>query len=323
MQLSRQQLFSFWVCLGLIGLILTDLWPSGEAVADYWQSEIFLELRLPRVLSALIGGIALGWSGLMMQTLFRNPLAGPFLIGITPGATFGVALTTYLGSGLGLNETLSHIAIQPLAALGGAFLVLSFQLALHRTLSQMHSLLLVGLVLGYFFGAAVDIITQTAQAQQVKQFVMWGMGSFDRVLLKELIPLLGATIMGGLILTYHRHAFNTYLLGDIHVESAGKSAKTLRNWLIVGSATMAAIVTAFCGPISFVGLIAPHISRKIQGTEAHQKNIFTTAMAGGILTLAADIIANNTLENSTLPVNAILSIIGAPLVIWMLARKSG
>ncbi len=321
--MSRQQGFSFWVCLGLIGLILLDLWPSqGNAIA-FWQSEIFLELRLPRVLSALIGGIALGWSGLMMQTLFRNPLAGPFLIGITPGATFGVALTTYLGSSLGLNETLSHIAIQPLAALGGAFLVLSIQLAIHKKLSQMHSLLLVGLVLGYFFGAAVDIITQTAQAQQVKQFVMWGMGSFDRVLLKELIPLLGATIMGGLILTYHRHAFNTYLLGDIHVESAGKSAKSLRNWLIVGSATMAAIVTAFCGPISFVGLIAPHISRKIQGTEAHQKNIFTTAMAGGILTLAADIIANNTLENSTLPVNAILSIIGAPLVIWMLARKSG
>lgn len=323
MQLSRQRVFSFWVGLGLIGLILIDLWPSGEAVADYWQSEIFFELRLPRVLSALIGGIALGWSGLMMQTLFRNPLAGPFLIGITPGATFGVALTTYLGSSLGLNETLSHIAIQPLAALGGAFLVLSIQLALHKKLSQMHSLLLVGLVLGYFFGAAVDIITQTAQAQQVKQFVMWGMGSFDRVLLKELIPLLGATIMGGLILTYHRHAFNTYLLGDIHVESAGKSAKTLRIWLIVGSATMAAIVTAFCGPISFVGLIAPHISRKIQGTEAHQKNIFTTAMAGGLLTLAADIIANNAMTNSTLPVNAILSIIGAPLVIWMLARKSG
>ena len=323
MQMSRQQGFSFWVCLGFIGLILLDLWPSqGNAIA-FWQSEIFLELRLPRVLSALIGGIALGWSGLMMQTLFRNPLAGPFLIGITPGATFGVALTTYLGSSLGLNETLSHIAIQPLAALGGAFLVLSIQLAIHKKLSQMHSLLLVGLVLGYFFGAAVDIITQTAQAQQVKQFVMWGMGSFDRVLLKELIPLLGATIMGGLILTYHRHAFNTYLLGDIHVESAGKSAKSLRKWLIVGSATMAAIVTAFCGPISFVGLIAPHISRKIQGTEAHQKNIFTTAMAGGILTLAADIIANNTLENSTLPVNAILSIIGAPLVIWMLARKSG
>jgi len=323
MQLSRQQLFSFWVCLGLIGLILIDLWPSqGNAIA-FWQSEIFLELRLPRVLSALIGGIALGWSGLMMQTLFRNPLAGPFLIGITPGATFGVALTTYLGSSLGLNEALSHMAIQPLAALGGAFLVLGIQLALHKKLSQMHSLLLVGLVLGYFFGAAVDIITQTAQAQQVKQFVMWGMGSFDRVMLQELIPLGGATLLGGLILTYHRHAFNTYLLGDIHVESAGKSAKTLRSWLIVGSATMAAIVTAFCGPISFVGLIAPHISRKIQGTEAHQKNIFTTAMAGGLLTLAADIIANNTLENSTLPVNAILSIIGAPLVIWMLARKSG
>jgi len=115
MQLTRQQLFSFWVCLGLIGLIVLDLWPSqGNAIA-FWQSEIFLELRLPRVLSALIGGIALGWSGLMMQTLFRNPLAGPFLIGITPGATFGVALTTYLGSSLGLKWEAASDSTKPSA----------------------------------------------------------------------------------------------------------------------------------------------------------------------------------------------------------------
>jgi iron complex transport system permease protein len=307
--------------LALAALLLIDLWPKDLSLITFWGSEIFVELRLPRVISAMIGGIALGWSGLMMQTLFRNPLAGPFLIGITPGATFGVALTTYLGSSLGLNETLSQMAIQPLAALGGAFLVLGIQLALHKKLTQMHSLLLVGLVLGYFFGAAVDIITQTAQAQQVKQFVMWGMGSFDRVLLFELIPLGLTTLLGGLILIYHKHTFNTYLLGDIHVESAGKSAKSIRSWLIVGSASMAAVVTAFCGPISFVGLIAPHISRKINGSESHQKNIFTTAITGASLTVAADIIAHNAIPNSTLPVNAILSIIGAPLVIFMLARK--
>ena len=307
--------------LALAALLLADLWPNDLSLKAFWGSEIFIELRLPRVISAMIGGIALGWSGLMMQTLFRNPLAGPFLIGITPGATFGVALTTYLGSSLGLNEALSHMAIQPLAALGGAFLVLGIQLALHKKLTQMHSLLLVGLVLGYFFGAAVDIITQTAQAQQVKQFVMWGMGSFDRVLLQELIPLGLTTLAGGLILIYHKHTFNTYLLGDIHVESAGKSAKSIRTWLILGSASMAAVVTAFCGPISFVGLIAPHISRKINGSESHQKNIFTTAITGASLALAADIIANNAIPNSTLPVNAILSIIGAPLVIWMLSRK--
>jgi iron complex transport system permease protein len=307
--------------LALAALLLIDLWPKDLSLITFWGSEIFLELRLPRVISAMIGGIALGWSGLMMQTLFRNPLAGPFLIGITPGATFGVALTTYLGSSLGLDETLSHMAIQPLAALGGAFLVLGIQLALHKKLTQMHSLLLVGLVLGYFFGAAVDIITQTAQAQQVKQFVMWGMGSFDRVMLFELIPLGLTTLAGGLILIYHKHTFNTYLLGDIHVESAGKSAKSIRTWLILGSASMAAVVTAFCGPISFVGLIAPHISRKINGSESHQKNIFTTSITGASLTLAADIIAHNAIPNSTLPVNAILSIIGAPLVIFMLARK--
>jgi len=260
--------------LALAALLLVDLWPNDLSLKAFWGSEIFIELRLPRVISAMIGGIALGWSGLMMQTLFRNPLAGPFLIGITPGATFGVALTTYLGSSLGLNEALSHMAIQPLAALGGAFLVLGIQLALHKKLTQMHSLLLVGLVLGYFFGAAVDIITQTAQAQQVKQFVMWGMGSFDRVLLQELIPLGLTTLAGGLILIYHKHTFNTYLLGDIHVESAGKSAKSIRTWLILGSASMAAVVTAFCGPISFVGLIAPHISRKING-QNHIKKTFS------------------------------------------------
>lgn len=310
----------------LLGVILGVLFLADlEPYAARWQVPggdfIFWDLHFPRVLAALLGGVALSWSGLMMQTLFRNPLAGPFLIGITPGASFGVALITYLGAKLGLDNNGTSFALQPLAALGGALLVLSIQLALHKKLSQIHSLLLVGLVLGYFFGAAVDIITQTAQAQQVKQFVMWGMGGFDRVLPSQL-PVIGfSTALGLLILLLHKHAFNAYLLGDIHVESAGKSVKQLRLWLIIGSASMASIVTAFCGPVSFVGLIAPHISRKINGTESHGPNILTTAFAGAALTLTADVLANQLIPNSILPLNAILSIIGAPVVIFMLARK--
>ena len=310
-------------------LLIVALWVDMEPLADRWKeaggSMIFWELHFPRVMAACIGGIALAWSGLMMQTLFRNPLAGPFLIGITPGATFGVALVTFLGANLGLTDTLQQwhiLAVQPLAALGGALLVLSIQLLLHKKLSQIHSLLLIGLVLGYFFGAAVDIITQTAQAQQVKQFVMWGMGGFDRVIPSQLYILVITTLFGGGILAYHRHSFNTYLLGDIHLESAGKSTKSIQLWLILGSASMAAIITAYCGPISFVGLIAPHISRKVQGTESHQSNILTTAFSGALLTLSADYVANNLLSNSILPINAILSLIGAPLVIWILARKN-
>lgn len=307
---------------GLLGVILLlDLEPNAARWLQPGGASIFWDLHFPRVMAATIGGIALAWSGLMMQTLFRNPLAGPFLIGITPGATFGVALITYLGTQLGLDNSGASFALQPLAALGGAMLVLSIQLALHKKLTQLHALLLVGLVLGYFFGAAVDIITQTAQAQQVKQFVMWGMGGFDRVLPSQL-PLLGfSTALGLLILLIHKHAFNAYLLGDIHVESAGKSVKQLRLWLIIGSASMASIVTAFCGPVSFVGLIAPHISRKINGTESHGPNILTTAFAGATLTLTADVLANQLIPNSILPINAILSIIGAPVVIFMLARK--
>ena len=310
--------------LGIFLAIITflDLEPLSPRWTQPGGDSIFWDLHFPRVMAAAIGGIALSWSGLMMQTLFRNPLAGPFLIGITPGATFGVALITYLGANLGLEDTGAQFALQPLAALGGALLVLSIQLALHKKLSQLHALLLVGLVLGYFFGAAVDIITQTAQAQQVKQFVMWGMGGFDRVIPSQLYILGASTLIGGGILTYHRHAFNVYLLGDIHVESAGKSIKHLRLLLIVGSASMAAIVTAYCGPVSFVGLIAPHISRKIQKTESHGPNILTAAFAGAALTLTADILANQLLPNSILPINAILSIIGAPVVIFMLARKN-
>lgn len=312
------------VMLGILLLmvIVLDLEPLAQRWTQTSGMLIFWELHFPRVISACLGGIALAWSGLMMQTLFRNPLAGPFLIGITPGATFGVALVTYLGAQLGIDSIGSQLALQPLAALGGALMVLLIQLALHKKLSQLHALLLVGLVLGYFFGAAVDIITQTAQAQQVKQFVMWGMGGFDRVILFQLYILGATTIFGGGILFYHRHAFNTYLLGDIHAESGGRSAKGIQLWLIVGSASMAAIVTAFCGPISFVGLIAPHISRKIQGTESHGKNFATTALAGALLTVLADYLANNIIDNGILPINAILSLIGAPVVILMLWQKN-
>ena len=307
---------------GILGIILLlDLEPYATRWLQPGGEIIFWDIHFPRVFAAAIGGIALSWSGLMMQTLFRNPLAGPFLIGITPGATFGVALVTYLGASMGLEDSGTSFALQPLAALGGAMLVLSIQLLLQKKLTQLHSLLLVGLVLGYFFGAAVDIITQTAQAQQVKQFVMWGMGGFDRVLPSQLILLGSSALIGLLILLYHRHAFNAYLLGDIHVESAGKSVKNLRLWLILGSASMAAIVTAYCGPVSFVGLIAPHLSRKIQGTESHGPNILTSAFAGAALTLTADLLANQLIPNTVLPINAILSIIGAPVVIFMLARK--
>lgn len=286
------------------------------------EGSLFWDLRFPRVMGALLGGIALSWSGFMMQTLFRNPLAGPFLIGITPGATFGIALVTYLGAGWMSGSIFFTFSLQPLAALGGSFLVLALQLALHKKLPHLNSLLLVGLVLGYFFGAAVDILTQIAQAQQVKQFVMWGMGSFDRITLSQLIPLTSFAIFGGCILFYHRHTFNTYLLGDIHLESAGKSIKSTKRWLIISSASMAAIATAYCGPISFVGLIAPHFSRKFNRTESHQKNFISTALFGGILTLSADIVAHNLFEEFTLPINALMAIIGAPLVIAMLRRPT-
>ncbi len=284
------------------------------------DSTLFFDCRLPRVLGAVLAGISLAWSGLMMQTLFRNPLAGPFLIGVTPGASFGIAILTFFGGYYFSDYSGFGVSFQPLAALLGALLVMGIQLWIHKRLQQLHSLLLLGLVLGYFFGAAVDIIEQMASAQQIQQFVLWGMGNFDRIEISQLFPFAGATFFGGAILWYNRHSFNTYLLGDIHVISSGKSTHRLRVLLIAGSAVMAALTTAYCGPISFVGLIAPHLSRRISGTESHSKNIVPTALYGILLTLTGDVLSHNLIQNFSLPINAMMAIIGAPLVFYIIRK---
>lgn len=307
--------------LALLGYdLMAGLSILSRNVSPTFDSNLFFQLRLPRVLGAVLAGISLAWSGLLMQTLFRNPLAGPFLIGITPGASFGIAVLTFFGGYYFSDYSGWGVSFQPIAALLGALMVMGIQLWLHKRLQQLHSLLLLGLVLGYFFGAAVDIIEQMASAQQVKQFVLWGMGNFDRIEISQLFPFAAATFFGGAILWYNRHSFNTYLLGDIYVLSSGKSTHRLRFLLIVSSAVMAALATAYCGPVSFVGLIAPHLSRRISGTESHSKNILPTALCGILLTLTGDLLSHNLFQNFTLPINAMMAIIGAPLVFYIIRK---
>lgn len=299
--------------------LLYDL-PPSSSISEWLQSDVFFSFRFPRVVGAILGGICLAWSGLMMQTLFRNPLAGPFLIGITPGASFGIAIITFLGGtfqfSLGFGSAFSPTL--PAAALIGALGVMGLQWQLHKKWSDLNTLLLGGLILGYFFGAAIDILQRWGEANQLKFYTMWGQGSFDRLDTSQLTPLAIMAIIGGIILYTRRYSFNNYLLGDIHVESAGSNLKNLRKELMVGSAIMAAITTAYCGPISFVGIIAPHLSKMLTKTEAHEKNIALTALIGAALTIAADFIAHYAIPNFGLPLNAVLSIIGAPFVFLIL-----
>ncbi len=310
--------------LSILIISMDLLWDRGidTSVSMWLRSEIFYDFRLPRVLGAIISGCLLAWSGLMMQTLFRNPLAGPFLIGITPGASFGIAIFTFLGYLIFPDGSNWAIGSLPFAALLGAGLVMVIQWQLYRFWKDTHTLLLAGLILGYFFGAAVDILQQWGEARQLKFFVMWNMGSFDRLQTSQLWPMGLAAITGGFILYAGRYKFNNYLLGDIYVQSSGSSLPGIRAALIAGAAVMAAICTAYCGPISFVGLIAPHAARKLQRTEAHEKTIFPTAISGILLTVASDFIAHYAIPDFSLPLNAVLSLLGAPVVFVILLRKN-
>jgi len=308
-----------------MGLVWLDLcWDAavGGGMMDWFGCEIFTEFRLPRVLGAILSGLLLSWSGLMMQTLFRNPLAGPFLIGITPGASFGIAVVTFLGYSI-IPDTVNWTApTLPLAALAGAGLVMAIQWRMYRYWRDLHSLLLAGLILGYFFGAAVDILQQWGEARQLKFFVMWNMGSFDRLQLSQLWMLGLAAITGGCILYAGRYKFNNYLLGDIYVQSSGSSLAGIRAALIAGAGVMAALCTAYCGPISFVGILAPHAARKLIGSDAHEKTLWHTASAGISFTVGADFIAHYAIPNFSLPLNAVLSLVGAPIVFVILLRKN-
>ncbi len=292
--------------------------PLQTSLAQWLGSDVFYEFRFPRVFGAILGGISLAWSGQMMQTLFRNPLAGPFLIGITPGASFGIAILTFLGGTLQFSLGSAYSPSLPMAALVGALAVMGLQWQLHKKWNDLNTLLLGGLILGYFFSAAIDILQRWGEANQLKFYTMWGQGSFDRLDVAQLNPLAAVAIIGGVILYARRFHFNNYLLGDIHVESAGSNLKTLRKELMVGSAVMAAITTAYCGPISFVGIIAPHLAKMLTKTEAHEKNMALTALFGAALTVAADFISHYAIPNFTLPLNAVLSIIGAPIVMVIL-----
>ncbi len=321
----KKNLFLVGFLLLLLLIVVVDLtWDRGEGVGlgEWLNSDIFYEFRLPRVLGAVLAGVLLSWSGLMMQTLFRNPLAGPFLIGITPGASFGIALVTFLGYALFPDSAGWAVPSLPVAALLGAGLVMMVQWQLYRVWKDINSLLLAGLILGYFFGAAVDILQQWGEARQLKFFVLWNMGSFDRLQVSQLWPLGGAAIAGGCILYAGRYKFNNYLLGDIYVQSSGSSLAGIRAALIAGAAAMAALCTAYCGPISFVGILAPHAARTLLRTDAHEKTLWITALSGIALTVGADFLAHYAIPDFSLPLNAVLSLVGAPIVFIILLRKN-
>lgn len=304
----------------LAALVVIDLYFSRSTGFDFSPGDWFYQFRIPRVVAALLSGMALSVSGLMLQTLFRNPLAGPFVTGITPGASFAIGLlllafptgTVFVGAG--------YYSIAAVGMAGGIS-VLLIQLFISRKTSGIFTLLLTGIMLGYLLGAGVEIMQSMAGAEQIRSFVLWGLGSFDRVYIEQ-IPFFTILVFGGIVSVFFlRFKLDAWQPGELIARNTGVRINGLKIQVIAVAGILAGVTTALCGPIGFVGLAAPHLARLLVKSNRHGTLLWPTLLCGGLLCVAADLLAHNLLAFQTLNVNAICALMGAPVVLWVLLRN--
>ena len=318
-------LFLLDIALGSVAIPFADIiqiLTGGEATKNTWQT-IVLNFRLPSALTAVCAGVGLSLSGLLMQTLFRNPIAGPFVLGISSGAGLGVALLILTAGGLGLTATFNPFHQWTLAifAMSGAALVLVLVLLVSRRVKDVATLLIVGLMFGSVVSAIVTVLQYYSGQEALKRFVLWSFGNLGGVTwteLKALIPL----ILVGTVWTFLLiKPLNALLIGEDYAYSMGISTRGVRRGVIVATAIMAGSITAFCGPVAFVGIAVPHLARMGFKTQQHRLLIPATILTGIAVMLACDILAKLPFFEQTLPINAVTSLLGAPIVIGIVLRR--
>jgi len=288
-----------------------------------WESIIF-QFRLPKAITAILVGSGLGVSGLLMQTLFRNPLAGPFVLGISSGASLGVAIAILAGVSLGSGLAQLGIGgswILVFSASFGAFSVLSVVILVSLRIRDSMSLLIIGLMFGSATGAIVSVLQFFSKAESVQAYLIWTFGSLGGLTWDELkifIPVVIASLAWAFTLS---KSLNALLLGDQYAQSMGVNIKSVRFIIILVTSLLAGTITAFCGPIAFIGIAIPHITRLVFNTANHRLLFPMVMICGAILMLFCDIIAQIPGREYTLPINAVTSVLGAPVVIWLVIRR--
>ncbi len=318
-------LFFVNVSLGSVSIPLEDIFKiiTGNVPAKESWATIILNFRLPKAITAILVGSGLSICGLLMQTLFRNPLAGPFVLGISSGASLGVAILI-LGSsvfgGFLLTNSLSIWSL-PIAASLGAFLVLSAVIIAANKVRNTMSILIIGLMFGSLTSAVISVLAYFSEADQIQQYLFWSFGSlgnlsWNEILVFSIIYSIG--ILGTLSII---KPLNSFLLGENYAKSLGINIKKSRNIILLITSILTGVITAFSGPIAFVGLAVPHIARMFFTTSNHKILIPAVAILGAIILLICDSIAQLPTSEFTLPINAITSLFGAPVVIWLLVRK--
>jgi len=296
----------------------------GLGVDRVTWTNIIMQFRIPKAIAALLVGSGLGICGLLMQTLFRNPLADPFILGINAGASLGVALSILAGMWLGIILTQAGIAgswILTISATSGALIVMLIVLTVSARIRDTMSLLIIGLMIGSGTSAIVSILQFYSKAESIQAYVIWSFGSLGGLTWKEHLVFIPVLLTGIFFSWLMAKPLNALLLGDPYAESLGVNIKRTRLKIIIITSLLSGTITAFCGPIAFIGIAVPHITRLLFKTSDHRYLLPLVGATGAAIMLCCDIIAQMPGNEFTLPINAVTSILGAPLVIWIVFRR--
>ena len=295
---------------------------GGQASKSTWEY-IIINYRLPKAITAILVGMGLSISGLLMQTSFRNPLAGPYVLGLSSGASLGVAFVI-LGAGL-LPPFLSTILLSSygvvLASTIGSSIVLLAVLVVSQRLRDTMAILIVGLMFGSFTSAIVGVLTYFSSAEQLQKFTFWSMGNLGNLSWSSIVILTVCVGIGLLLSLFSIKPLNALLLGENYARSLGLNFKKTRLIIIFATSILAGSITAYAGPIAFIGLAVPHIAKLVFQTSNHSVLYWSTLLLGASIMLICDVISELPGIEITLPINAVTSIIGAPVVIWLLVSK--
>jgi iron complex transport system permease protein len=295
----------------------------GGAVSNESWHYIIWNYRIPKAFTAILVGSGLSLSGLLMQTLFRNPLAGPFVLGISSGASLGAALLI-MGSALFsqwyIFEVINDVSLA-IASSIGSFLVLLAVITVASRVKDTMALLIIGLMFGSLTAALVSVLSYFTNAERLQQYIFWAFGSVGNLSWAQLALLSGFILTGVILSISSIKSLNALLLGENYARSLGVHLKKTRFIIILATGLLAGAVTAFAGPIAFIGLSVPHLTRQIFNTTDHRILVPAVLVYGAILLLLCDLIAQLPSSSYVLPLNAITSVVGAPVVIWLLVRK--
>lgn len=310
-------LTAFLVVLFAVDICSGSIWlsPLGSSLSAL-EKQILIDIRLPKALTAIIAGIALSIAGLMMQTLFRNPLAGPYTLGISSGATLGVALITMCSV---LLTTMHTALLLPFAACIGATLVLLLVVAVSKRVTSNVSLLIVGMMFGSIASALVNVLQNFSNPDSLKLFIVWTLGSLHSVGWSDMPFLLSVVIVGLIIVLCVLKPLNGLLLGEDYARGLGINIGRTRLLIVLATGLLAGGITAFCGPIAFIGVAVPHIARGILKSSNHRYTMPLSALIGACLLLACDILCS--LATSPLPISTVSALFGAPIIIWIIMKK--